>query len=202
MTHRSIGERPTSRVTACTGSGSSSPAGPAASSTAPVRASSRWPSADRVRSGISRSSQVSRNPTSSTGTAYWNTMVMASPNAAASRTCWSAGRWPISSGVIPAGAAPPSRSLRRWLNRAPNRATPTDPPTARKNVTVEVATPRSSTGDSFWVASTRICITMPMPAPSIAMYRPDSHRLLPVSSVDSRYMARLARAIPMIGNFR
>jgi hypothetical protein len=75
----------------------------------------------------------------------------------------------MSAGVNPAGTAPPSIPVRWLVNRAPNSATPTDPPTARKNVTVAVATPRSSTGASFWVASTRICMTIPIPAPSRTM---------------------------------
>jgi hypothetical protein len=57
----------------------------------------------------------------------------------------------------------------RVVNRAPSSATPIEPPTVRKNVTVAVATPTSSAGVSFWVASTMTCIVKPSPTPSITM---------------------------------
>ena len=141
-------------------------------------------------------------PASRRGTAIRNTPVMASANANAMPVRASAGRWAISSGVKPVGAVPPSRSVSRLENRAPNNATPSEPPTARKNVTVDVATPRSARGASFWVASTMICIVKPMPTPRMAMYSADSHRGESVPSVDSRYMPMLAMAMPTIGNIR
>ena len=52
---------------------------------------------------------------------------------------------------------------------APNSATPSEPPMLRKNVAVEVATPMSRGGASFWTTSTITCITRPMPTPSTSM---------------------------------
>ena len=52
---------------------------------------------------------------------------------------------------------------------APNSATPIEPPIERKNVAVDVATPRSRAGASFWTTRTRTCITRPMPMPRTSM---------------------------------
>ena len=63
----------------------------------------------------------------------------------------------------------PSSSVTRLVKSAPNTATPTAPPTARKKLTVDVATPRCSTGASFCTATTSTCSTMPIPTPRTAM---------------------------------
>jgi hypothetical protein len=72
----------------------------------------------------------------------------------------------IAAGIMFSGTALPRRWVSRLVNTAPNIETPTEPPMVRKKVTVDVATPRSAIGASFWVASTMTCMTSPMPAPS------------------------------------
>ena len=52
---------------------------------------------------------------------------------------------------------------------APKMATPKEPPTERKKVAVEVATPMSSGRASFWTTSTSTCITSPIPTPTTSM---------------------------------
>lgn len=52
---------------------------------------------------------------------------------------------------------------------APSAETPIAPPRERKNVTVELAEPRSDGATWFCVESTRFCIIMPTPRPSSAM---------------------------------
>ena len=71
-----------------------------------------------------------------------------------------------------ARAAPADRRqlvARREAKIAPKIATPSEPPIERKNVAVEVATPTSRAGASFWTASTSTCITRPMPMPTTDM---------------------------------
>ena len=85
---------------------------------------------------------------------------------------------------------------------APKSATPIDPPTERKKLTVDVATPRSATRTEFWVARTRTCMVRPSPMPSTAMYRPDTRRLVDGSIVDSRNMPKAAMAVPVTGRMR
>ncbi|GAB7005336.1 hypothetical protein JCM18899A_28090 [Nocardioides sp. AN3] len=79
------------------------------------------------------------------------------------------------------------------MSSAPKTATPIAPPRERKKVAPEVATPRSAWGTAFWVASTRTCITIPMPAPVMNMKTPASHSEV---STDSRLISvsRVARA--------
>ena len=52
---------------------------------------------------------------------------------------------------------------------APKIATPNEPPTERKNVAVDVATPMSCGRASFWTTSTSTCMTSPMPTPTTSM---------------------------------
>jgi hypothetical protein len=77
-------------------------------------------------------------------------------------------------------------SRSRWVSSGPKTATPMAPPREEKNVAPEVATPRSAWGTAFWVASTRTCITMPMPAPVMNMNTPASHSEV---STDSRLIS-------------
>ena len=63
--------------------------------------------------------------------------------------------------------------MRFALNRVPNTATPTQLPMVRKNVAPLVPTPRSRYSTAFCTASTSTCMTMPSPAPSTNMDRPD-----------------------------
>ena len=88
------------------------------------------------------------------------------------------------------------------MNSEPNTATPIEPPMARKKLMVEVATPRCSTGASFWVATTRVCSTEPMPNPSTAIAMPECSRVLSVPNIESRYIPTVAMAVPTIGRNR
>src|SRR5690606_4113533 len=87
----------------------------------------------------------------------------------------------------PPPATGPNRSVScavtRLARRAPRALTPTAPPMLRKNVTTEVATPRSCAGTSFWAASTRFWMSRPTPTPSTAMWRDKSGTLVSASSV-------------------
>ena len=112
---------------------------------------------------------MSTQPTSTSGTAHRNTVVMASAKALAVCARCSRGSWLMAVGVRFWGTALPRRWVSRLVNTAPKSETPIEPPMVRKKVTVEVATPRSAMGASFWVASTMTCITSPMPAPSTNM---------------------------------
>ena len=50
-----------------------------------------------------------------------------------------------------------------------SRAVPREPPTWRKNVTADVATPMSRGSAALCMASTMLCMFMPRPMPKIAM---------------------------------
>ena len=61
-----------------------------------------------------------------------------------------------------------------WLDRreakiVPKIATPKEPPTERKNVAVDVATPISCGRTSFWTTRTSTCMTRPIPTPTTSM---------------------------------
>ena len=51
------------------------------------------------------------------------------------------------------------------MKMAPNSEVPKAPPSERKKVTAAVAVPIRRPSTAFWVASTMICMVMPMPAP-------------------------------------
>ena len=131
-----------------------------------------------LRSGTSFSSQASTKATSVTAAPTMKTGCSASTNACrnSSRiTGSSAWTW---SGLMftppprRAATSPGSRSsscVSREAKIAPNSATPSEPPMERKNVAVEVATPMSRGGASFWTTSTITCITSPIPTPSTSM---------------------------------
>ena len=103
---------------------------------------------DAVRSGTSGSHQVSRKPTRAIPLAATKTgcsdAAKASTNGA-----WSAdGSWRITAGLAtvgtcaPAGRRAASSSTSLLAKIAPNAETPIEPPTCRKSVEPEVATPR------------------------------------------------------------
>jgi hypothetical protein len=51
-------------------------------------------------------------------------------------------------------------------NSEPNTAAPNELPMVRKNVTPDVATPRSAKSDVFCTISTSTCMHIPIPVPS------------------------------------
>ncbi|CPU66989.1 Uncharacterised protein [Mycobacteroides abscessus] len=72
--------------------------------------------------------------------------------------------------IDPAGT--PSCARPSWIDvvtlfasTAPSTDTPIAPPRLRKNATVEVPAPISSTASVFCTASTRFCMSMPMLTP-------------------------------------
>ena len=62
-----------------------------------------------------------------------------------------------------------ARLASREAKIVPKIATPKEPPTERKNVAVEVATPISCGRTSFWTTSTSTCMTRPIPTPTTSM---------------------------------
>jgi hypothetical protein len=58
--------------------------------------------------------------------------------------------------------------------------------------------PRGST--AFWIATTRIWVTIPNPIPKIAMYAAALRRDPPAPSVENSSNPRLIAARPAIGN--
>ena len=82
----------------------------------------------------------------------------------------------------------------------PKIATPNAPPTDRKKVAVEVATPMSCGGTSFCTTRIITCITSPMPTPTTSMYTEASQGAVPTRSRESRYMPTIRIAVPAIGN--
>src|SRR3546814_10612832 len=79
---------------------------------------------------------------------------------------------------------------------APNTEMPMDPPRLRKKLADEVTTPMSWGSEAFCIASTRTCMTMPMPRPSTSMYSDDSSREVAASMVDSRVIPAAEVSIP------
>jgi hypothetical protein len=123
-------------------------------------------------SGISRRNHVSTKATIITGTAIRNTSVSAVAKASMNTALSVAGRASMACGVIVpwmAPVPPASSAVRRVLNSAPKMATPTEPPTERKKLTEDVATPRSLTFTEFCVARTSTCMLKPSPIPRIVM---------------------------------
>ena len=82
----------------------------------------------------------------------------------------------------------------------PKIATPNEPPTERKNVAVEVATPMSARPTSFWTTSTSTCITRPIPTPITSMYTDASHGAVFTPSCVSIAIPAARIAVPAIGN--
>ena len=112
--------------------------------------------ADVARSGTSRRNQVSTNAAAATGTAPRNTVWKDSTYACRMSACSAAGSrfsaaglaW-AEAGLNPRGSgAPCSAAARLAASRLekidPKMATPNEPPMVRKNVTLEVAAPRSA----------------------------------------------------------
>ena len=69
---------------------------------------------------------------------------------------------------------------------APKMATPNAPPIDREKLSVAVAVPRSRCSTLFCTASTITWMIIPIPAPSITMYREDWTLLVPTCIVESR----------------
>jgi hypothetical protein len=89
---------------------------------------------------------------------------------------------------------------RREAKIVPKIATPKEPPTERKKVAVDVATPISCGRTSFWTTRTSTCMTSPIPTPTTSMYSEASQGAVPTPRRESRYMPQTSTAVPAIGN--
>ena len=74
-----------------------------------------------------------------------------------------------------AASAGPIRSCRKLVNSEPKMAAPNELPMVRKNVTPDVATPRSAKLEVFCTIRTSTCMHIPMPAPRTNRYSDCSH---------------------------
>ena len=101
----------------------------------------------------------------------------------------------------------PAARARSWMLPAsePNRiasemAAPNVPPSERKNVTEEVATPMSWGGSAFCTAMTSVCIDRPSPMPISSMKTIACHSGVSTSSVRMSSSARNIVAVPATGS--
>jgi hypothetical protein len=109
------------------------------------------------------------------------------------------GRSDRGGGTPPAARAGPIRSLRRFENNEPNIAAPNELPMVRKNVTPEVATPRSSKFEVFCTMSTSTCMDRPMPAPKMTRKADCTSAEVDGSIRDINRNARAISAVPATG---
>lgn len=105
------------------------------------------------------------------GTDIMNRSAVATPYAFWTAATASGGSSAMFGTVLPPDEAPPGFSVSVTLlaRIAPSTLTPIVPPMLRKKLTAEVAAPVSRAGTSFCAASTRFCITSPIPTPSTTM---------------------------------
>jgi hypothetical protein len=105
-------------------------------------------------------------------------------------------------GTDRAAATEPPQRLGRQANTAPKIAVPTEPPTERKKVAAEVATPRSPRSTLLCTASTSTCMTRPSPSPSTTMSAEMVAWVVWASRRDSSSMPTHIIAVPAMGNTR
>src|ERR1700741_2846067 len=84
--------------------------------------------------------------------------------------CRASGELTAAGGAPLTARAGPILLLRKLTNSEPEIAAPNELPIVRKNVTPEVATPRSSKFDVFCTMRTSTCIDNPIPAPKTIRY--------------------------------
>src|SRR3954451_19533293 len=82
---------------------------------------------------------------------------------------------------------------------APNTAAPKDPPNDRKNVTPDVATPRSRYSEVLCTMIVRICMHRPSPTPKTKRYRDRSQNDVVGFSRDSSTRPMAISAEPETG---
>ena len=88
-----------------------------------------------------------------------------------------------------------------WASTAPSAETPIEPPIERKNVTTELAAPRSDCATLFCTASTRFCIEAPSPRPSTLIDAPTYSRLVVASMRESSSRPTTTSVMPPTRNF-
>ena len=108
----------------------------------------------------------------------------------------------------PAGSTPfaarPSTIdvLAWWASSAPSTLTPMAPPRLRKNAISELPEPMSRRATVFCTTSTRFCMTMPTPAPTMSMNTPGSTRFVRSSIVPMSASPIVSPSVPTsIGRF-
>ncbi len=106
---------------------------------------------------------------------------------------------------VPAGALIPRSAscceisdATRVASSEPSAATPVAPPSVRKNAISELPAPMSLVCTEFWTTSTRFCMTMPTPAPRIAMKTASSTSEVCSSSVPISAQPVVSSAAPSI----
>ena len=88
---------------------------------------------------------------------------------------------------------------RKLENSDPNIAAPNELPMVRKNVTPEVATPRSSKRAVFCTIRVSTCIEAPMPTPRMSRYSDCNRKGVELSILDSSTSATAMVAVPRTG---
>src|SRR5690349_3191401 len=91
------------------------------------------------------------------------------------------------------------RLARKLANNDPNIAAPKELPIVRKNVTPDVATPRSSNLAVFCTTSTSTCMHSPIPDPSTNRYTDCCHVGVAASILDNNTKPTAMIAVPATG---
>ena len=150
---------------------------------------------------ISRTGRYKRFPVAGLAIMAFGLFLLSTMDAGTSRTpagiarsvsglAWSA------SAEMPRGSDESSRAAKI----ARNRATPTEPPSARNRFADPVATPMSRRSTAFWIATVRTCETIPKPTPKTTRNSEVVTRDVAVSIRDSRTSPTLISARPATGN--
>ena len=113
--------------------------------------------------------------------------------------CNACGEVAASAGAPLRAIAAGRRSSRKFANSDPKIAAPNELPMVRKNVTPEVATPRSVKSTVFCTTSTSTCMLMPMPAPSTSRYSDSTSVDVSASMRESSTKPSAMVAVPAIG---
>ena len=157
-------------------------------------------------SGTSLSVSATRKPITATGAAHRNTRPSESEYASTigaateSGSWWSTcGDWAAAGGAPLAANAPAIRLSRKFANNDPKTAAPKELPMVRKNVTPDVATPRSEKLAVLCTMSTRTCMHIPMPVPRMNRYALCCSTGVVASICDSRTKPSVITAVPTTG---
>ena len=113
--------------------------------------------------------------------------------------CRACGDWAATAGAPEAARAGPMRSSRKLANSEPKMAAPNELPMVRKNVTPEVATPRSSNFAVFCTVRMSTCMHRPMPVPRVNRYSDWRHTGVSAPICDSSTNAPAITAVPTTG---
>ncbi|SIL08336.1 Uncharacterised protein [Mycobacteroides abscessus subsp. abscessus] len=109
--------------------------------------------------------------------------------------CSACGDWVASGGVF----TELSSRVRKLENSEPNMAAPKELPMVRKNVTPDVATPKSSKRAVFCTMRVSTCMDAPMPTPRMNRYSDCRTNGVESSILDSSTSAMAMMAVPATG---